>query len=79
MERLESLDMLFKKEASAEIARYDRACDILTSNLDRLKSELQGGDRADALSSLERLLKEAKEAQEALSVKRAAFKEARGL
>lgn len=76
---MESLDMLFKQEASAEIARYNRAFDILTSNLERLKSELQRGNRGDALASLDRLLKEAQESHRALSAKKAAFKAAHGL
>lgn len=76
---MESLEMLFKQEAAREIARYDRACEILASNLDRLKYEMQGGDRADAIASIERLLKEAQEAQGALSVKKAEFKALHGL
>lgn len=76
---MEDFEKHFKQEAAREIARYDRACEILASNLNRLKYEMQGGDRADAIASLDRLLKEAQEAQRALSVKKAAFKEASGL
>lgn len=76
---MESLEMEFKKNAAGAIARYDRACDILASNLDRLKSELKGGDRASALASLDRLLHAAQEAQIELMAKKAAFKEAHGL
>lgn len=76
---MEIFNMLFKQEAAREIARYDMACDILTSNLERLKYEMQGGSRGDALASLERLLKEAQEAQGALSVKKAEFKALHGL
>lgn len=76
---MESLEMLFKQEAAREIARYDRACEILASNLDRLKYEIQDGDRADAIASLDRLLHTAQEAQIELGAKKAAFKEANGL
>lgn len=76
---MESLDMEFKKYAAGEIARYNRACDILASNLDRLKSELKGGDRESAIASLDRLLHAAQEAQIELGAKKAAFKEAHGL
>lgn len=71
---MESLEMLFKQEAAREIARYDRACEILASNLDRLKYEMQGA-REDAIASLDRLLHEAKEAQIELRAKKAAFKD----
>lgn len=74
-----TLDIEFKKYAAGAIARYDRACDILASNLDRLKSELKSGDRADALASLDRLLHAAQEAQIELGAKKADFKEAHGL
>lgn len=76
---MESLDLEFKKYAVGAIARYDRACEILASNLERLKSELRVGYRADALASLERLLHAAQEAQIELGAKKAAFKEAHGL
>lgn len=76
---MESLEMLFKQEAAREIARYDRACETLASNLDRLKYEMQGGSREDALASLDRLLKAAQEAQIELGSKKAAFKKAHGL
>lgn len=76
---MEFLEIIFKQEAAREIARYDIACEILASNLDRLKSELKGGDRVNSIASLDRLLKEAQEAQRALSVKKAAFKKANGL
>lgn len=76
---MESLEMLFKQEAAREIARYDRACETLASNLDRLKCEIQGGDRADAIASLDRLLHAAQKAQIELGAKKAAFKEANGL
>ena len=76
---MESLDLEFKKYASGAIARYDRACEILASNLERLKYELQGGDRADAIASLDRLLCAVEQAQIELGAKKAAFKEAYGL
>lgn len=76
---MESLEMLFKQEAAREIARYDRACEILASNLDRLKSELKGGGRVDALARLDRLLYAAQEAQIELGAKKSAFKESNGL
>lgn len=76
---MESLEILFKQEAAREIARYDRACDIVAANLDRLKSELKGGSREDALASLDRLLHAVQEAQIELGAKKAAFKEAHGL
>lgn len=76
---MESIDMEFQKYAAGAIARYDMACETLASNLERLKSELKGGDRADALASLDRLLHAAQEAQIELGAKRAAFKEAHGL
>lgn len=75
---MESLEMLFKQEAAREIARYDRACEIIVSNLDRLKYELQGVGRADAIASFDRLLRAAQEAQIELGAKKAAFKEAHG-
>lgn len=76
---MESLEMLFKQESAREIARYDRACEILSSNFERLKYEIQGGDREDAIDSLDRLLRAVQEAQIELVAKKAAFKEANGL
>lgn len=77
--KMESFDIDFKKYAESAIVQYDRKCDILAANLDRLKSELKGGSREDALASLERLLHAAQEAQIELRAKKAAFKEAHGL
>lgn len=76
---MESLDMEFKKYTAGETARYDRACEILAFNIDRLKYELQGGSKADAIASLDRLLHAAQEAQIELVNKKAEFKKAYGL
>lgn len=76
---METMEMLFKQKLAREIARYNRSCETLASNLDRLKYELQGCDRADAIASLDRLLRAAQEAQTELEAKKAAFKEANGL